>query len=57
MNQEADQIEEVKNSFAIFQDKRGVPRSYQIQSRIATHRQGLIRYPHQPTGYSKLPVG
>ncbi|WP_158233286.1 hypothetical protein [Reichenbachiella sp. 5M10] len=50
MNQEADQIEEVKNSFAIFQDKRGVPRSYQIQSRIAIHRQGLIRYPHLPTG-------
>ncbi|SMD32753.1 hypothetical protein SAMN04488029_1104 [Reichenbachiella faecimaris] len=32
----ADQIEEVKTSFAIFQDKRGVPRSYQIQSRMAT---------------------
>ncbi|MEP2024551.1 MAG: hypothetical protein ABJH98_12660 [Reichenbachiella sp.] len=32
----AEQIEEVKTSFAIFQDKRGVPRSYQIQSRVAT---------------------
>ncbi|MCV9385524.1 hypothetical protein [Reichenbachiella ulvae] len=31
-----DQIEEVKTSFATFQDKRGVPRSYQIQSRVAT---------------------
>ncbi|SMD34011.1 hypothetical protein SAMN04488029_1792 [Reichenbachiella faecimaris] len=32
----AEQIEEVKTSFAVFQDKRGVPRSYQIQSRMAT---------------------
>lgn len=32
----ADQVEEVKTTFALFQDKRGVPRSYQIQSRIAT---------------------
>ncbi|MFY0628444.1 MAG: hypothetical protein JXR07_19260 [Reichenbachiella sp.] len=32
----ADQIEEVKTSFALFQDKRGVPRSFQIQSRMAT---------------------
>lgn len=31
-----DQIEEVKTTFDVFQVKRGVPRSYQIQSRIAT---------------------
>lgn len=30
------QIKEVKTSFAVFQDKRGVPRSFQIQSRMAT---------------------
>lgn len=30
------QIEEVRTSFTAFQDKRDVPRSYQIQSRMAT---------------------
>ncbi|MEQ8470980.1 MAG: hypothetical protein RIC35_07340 [Marinoscillum sp.] len=32
----APQIEEVKTSFGLFQDKRGTPRSYRIASRIAT---------------------
>ena len=32
----AAQIEEVKTSFDLFQDKRGKPRAYQIASRVAT---------------------
>jgi hypothetical protein len=30
------QVDEVKASFSLFQDKRGVPRSFQIESKIAT---------------------
>lgn len=32
----ATQIDDVKLSFSVFQDKRGKPRSYQIASRVAT---------------------
>ncbi len=32
----APQLEEVKTSFGLFQDKRGTPRSYRIASKVAT---------------------